>query len=298
MILHRIIAYLFFFLLISTNSNVFAEIRNFQTTKLKSTAGAGVGAILFEESSFLNPAPLAFYNTSSIYLQKGDANQTQLNNSGNEEKNSLGSKAIIFTDAGGALKGSFSYVKQSYDLDSREQFTGSFAANLGEKSALGASLLVKKDTLYSNGQFINDNYEQAIIGVTHIVDENLNFGLSLYDPFRAKEGETKAIFGMQYLYGACLSFLLDIGADYKEDLEENYIYKAASQIKFLNDFYLRFGIFRDKGKKERGNGIGLSWVSPRLTAEVAQSIIKKEESLDLTNSSEISEFTFSFAFLF
>ena len=45
---------------------------NFETTRLKSTAGAGVASLLIDESTILNPAPMAFFNLASFYIQRSD----------------------------------------------------------------------------------------------------------------------------------------------------------------------------------------------------------------------------------
>jgi len=72
---------LIIFLLISLNLSANTNFSTVQTTRLKSTGGAGVGSILMEEATFLNPAPIAFYNLSSVYLQKTGTDNSNLDNS-------------------------------------------------------------------------------------------------------------------------------------------------------------------------------------------------------------------------
>ena len=48
----------------------FSAQTSFQTTRLKSTGGAGVASILMDEATFLNPAPLAFFNLTAVLLQR------------------------------------------------------------------------------------------------------------------------------------------------------------------------------------------------------------------------------------
>lgn len=278
-------------------SDAQAEIRDFQTTRMKSTGGTGVGALLFESSAFVNPASLAFYNTSSIYYQK--VNSTRMTErdeaiSQNESKTT----AAILTDAGASFKGSFSYIKQEQKQEQREQFNFSFASVLNEKSSLGAALHMKKDADWTSGTKKTDDYKQAIFGVTHILNENINFGISIIDPFRVIEEDSKIIFGMQYVYKDFVSFMADMGSDYKNDLEENYLLRGAIQLKFLDDFFLRFGTFNDKTKQERGNGIGVSWVTPKLSADIAQNSVKKTGNLEDLKSDKLEEFTFSLSLRF
>ncbi len=44
----------------------FTRVHDFETTRLKSTSGAGVGSILLEEAAVLNPASLSFFSISYL----------------------------------------------------------------------------------------------------------------------------------------------------------------------------------------------------------------------------------------
>ncbi len=50
-----------------------AKIRDFETTRLQSTSGAGVATILVNEASVLNPATIVFVPVSSFYYQNGNS---------------------------------------------------------------------------------------------------------------------------------------------------------------------------------------------------------------------------------
>ena len=43
-----------------------------QTTRIQSSAGVGVGAVLLDEATLLNPAPMAFYQIGAIYYQQAE----------------------------------------------------------------------------------------------------------------------------------------------------------------------------------------------------------------------------------
>ena len=46
-----------------------AQIREFQTTRLNSTAGAGVASVLSTEAALLNPASSTFFSGSSLFYE-------------------------------------------------------------------------------------------------------------------------------------------------------------------------------------------------------------------------------------
>ncbi len=58
-----------FFLLatVTIHNFAFARIHEYQTTRTKSVGGGGTGSVLLEESAFLNPASISFFQTSSIF---------------------------------------------------------------------------------------------------------------------------------------------------------------------------------------------------------------------------------------
>ena len=57
-------------LLFYTQASI-ANIKNLhQTTRMQSSAGVGVGAVLLDEATLLNPAPMAFYQIGAIYYQQ------------------------------------------------------------------------------------------------------------------------------------------------------------------------------------------------------------------------------------
>jgi hypothetical protein len=69
--------YLIFLLsLIIFSSSVMAKVgwREFKSPRLYSTAGAGVGSILFQDSIYANPASVAFFNKSGFGYQNTDYN--------------------------------------------------------------------------------------------------------------------------------------------------------------------------------------------------------------------------------
>ncbi|MDH5580310.1 MAG: hypothetical protein OEY33_00245 [Bdellovibrionales bacterium] len=278
------------FLLLPLSS--FSEIREFQTTWSKSTAGAGVGSILMDEANSVNPAPLGFFQMGSVYLQKADASFTD--GEGQELNKGGDTTAVIISDAKGALKGSISYYKYSERFDERKQYSVSIASPVLEKSAFGVTYKLTKDRLSENGSIYSETKTyQTLFGVMHAVSNNFTIGLVAKDPIKKKENDTKGILGFQYVYEDFISIMFDAGTNYYKPLEEEFLYRGAFQVKVFSDFFLRAGIFNDKGIKEKGTGIGIGWVGPRLVFNVA---LKNTEEMD--TSEKIKETALSLSYKF
>lgn len=262
-----------------------AKIHEFETTHLKSTAGTGVGSILTEESAFLNPAPLAFFTTSTFYFQKDTAKLTE-NNVAQPKPKSLG---FVLADGNPSLSGSLSYVDQEEENIKRKRWGLSMSGPIADKSAMGVSVRQSKDENTTDKSV--QKYYQTVIGVTHSIDEKFSMGIVAYDPFQSKAHETKGLIGFQYILLTYITASLDFGGDYTSDeISKTLIYKGALQVKVLDDFYLRFGGFKDKLRAEKGNGFGLSWIQPRLSFEFAMKNISKDKDLSINqNETKLKE---------
>lgn len=238
--------------------------------------GTGVGGVLAEESAFLNPAPLAFFNTATFYVQKDSAKLKNDNITAPKPK-ALG---FVMADGNPSLSGSLSYVTQEEDIYKRKRWGLSFSGPVSEKSAFGVSYRQTTDENTQAGT--TKKYYQTVFGVTHSIDEKLTLGIVAYDPFKSQGHETKALIGMQYVLMTYISAAFDFGGDYtSEEISKTLLYKGALQVKVLDDFYLRFGGFNDKSRAESGNGYGLAWVQPRLSFEVSLKNTKRSKDVSL-----------------
>lgn len=286
-----------FFVLITTiQFNVQAKLLDYETTRMKSTGGAGVASILIDESTVLNPAPIAFFNISSIYVEKSSTDNTDLNDNKLEGSSNL---AVIASDSSKALKGSISYVKAKRNGENYKQLATSFASTIGPKSSLGFTFqkMERKDIYLGATESID--YSQFNIGVFHAVNPAFSLGLVVEDPFEKSPNNTKAVIGAQYQIGDYISLIADVGADYKEELSERSLWRAAIQFKVLSSFYLRAGMFDDRIELKSGSGIGLSWIQPKLALNFAIRNLSVEESVELKQIDEdIKETSFSISYRF
>lgn len=278
-----------------TSFNSYAKIHEFETTELRSMAGTGVAGILAEEAAFLNPASLAFFNTVSAFVQR-DVNQ--IKNSRGDIIQKPKSTAIVLTDGNPNLSGSISYVNQEEGAFKRTRWGFSGSSPLSKQSAFGVSFRKTKDENILNRSEIN--YYQTVFGVTHALDEKTSLGLVAYDAFNSKGDATKAFVGFQHILLDYVTIAADMGGDYKSDeISKTILYRGALQIRALDDFYVRFGAFNDKSREEKGTGMGLAWIQPRLAFGFALKNFKQASNVLIgRNETKTREMSFSVSMRF
>lgn len=271
---------------------------SFETTRLKSTGGAGVASPLVNEAAILNPAPMAFFKVSSIYLQKGTGDVTQTAEGDEFAGEQPDDFAAIISDTKGNVGASLGYIKTSSGHSKRNQFVAAIAKPAGKQSSLGFSTKFTKDELSDNGLDVTKrSYKQFNFGIAHALSPSFTLGVVAIDPMGEIEEERRSILGGQYVYRDMVSVMLDAGADQNNNLSDTLLYRAALQIKVYNDFFLRVGIFDDKGLGERGNGVGLGWVGPKLVFEAALKNTTIDEDMELAREGqEIKETSFALSY--
>lgn len=277
--------FLLFLLLLSPHCVIVARVHDYETTRLKSTAGAGVGSLLLNESAILNPAPIAFFSNSSIYFQQEsfDYNWQEPGQNGHRPIPKLYStqseaRGVIVADTKSNLRGAVSYQKQQEGPYKRRRISMNLASVVNKKSSLGLLYRNSKDEIHYDlmPNSLPDRYHQLVLGTTHVIDEKLTIGAIIVDPFQAKPQDTRAIIGGQYIFKDILAFMVDVGADYSKDLAKSRLFRGALQLNFFKGLFLRVGLFEDRALDEKGNGFGIAWVGPKLVLETA---IKKTQDL-------------------
>ena len=292
--------------------------RSFETTRLKATGGAGVASILMDEASLLNPASVAFFQVSSLYLQKSGGEfktesgvpQSQVGTAALGDK--LDSLAMIASDGNQRLSGSLSFVQQKEGNARRRQWGFASASSIGSKTSLGFSTILQNDEL--PGSQKNKQW-RFHIGILHALNESFSLGLVALEPWKkmAYLQEANLFLGAQYVYQNSISLILDVGSNFYQNLNDYLVTRGAVQLKILRDLFLRVGAFDDRGKQERGNGIGIGWAGPKLVFELAikNTKIKRsaptahivalqadEAHLGATSSPTLHESSFSMAYHF
>lgn len=275
------------------------RILDFETTRLKSTGGTGVGALMLDEATVLNPASLAFFGLGSLYFQKTSVDVNNRNGSPAFHQES-GHSAVILSDTKGTIKGAAGYIKMQQEFKKRERFVFSSAMASGKKTAMGLTFRSSKDKSGMDETSVqNHDYNQVVFGVTQILSENFSLGMVLIDPFKEYPNDTRAVIGIQYDFDDFVFFLMDLGADYNRPLSETILYRAALNIRMLENVFLRFGLYEDKGFYERGNGLGVSWVQPRLSFDFSfKNTVLLFNSILLQQERQIKETSFSLSYRF
>lgn len=258
---------LLFSLIFFSNQYSFAQVRDFETTRLQSSSGAGVASILVNETAILNPAPIVFIPISSFYYQKGSSELDSKSEKRTKKFSGGNNQMYLISDSTSQLKGTFSYQDQAENRYSRKRYTSSLASNLGKKTAFG---ILYRYTIDNDKYLDEENtFHQAVFGFTHIHSERLSIGGIIVDPFLSHKKDAKAVLGFQYNLTENFLLILDGGANFNEKPNKNTLYKGALQVNFFKDLYLRVGQYRDKTTNFKGSSWGISWIGPRLSLEYA-----------------------------
>lgn len=264
------------------------------TTRLKATAGAGVGSLLMDEATVLNPAAISFFQVSSIYIQKSGTEITPDDNSplsAASEENLL----FIASDSKGDVDGSISYSKQDDRYGKVTRLAASASSAIGKKSALGFSYSTTKRTAGP----LPAKLDQISAGVTHAISPEFTFGIIVPDVMGDDPLARRAIAGAQYVYKDFIALMFDAGAGWETDAQESSVVRAAIQLKVFQDFYMRFGAQEDKGLKKKGTGAGVGWVQPKLVIEASVASTQYSELASIGQvDEEAKETSFSLSYRF
>jgi hypothetical protein len=239
------------------------------TSRLYSLAGSGVGSLLINESPILNPAPMAFAKTSTAYYQRTRSNLTERSTERQSDTNDYRNPSgdlFVLTDAHNSLKGGLSYSSFHDRYESKKTLSASFAQPFGENSSFG--LIYRYNRLYPQN-FDQYNYHQTVLGVTHVISESFSLGGIIVDPFKARSEESRVIAGLQYRLSDMFFIIADYGGNYTKTISDTAQMRGGIQLMLLNDFFFRFGLFRDKALNTKGDGIGIGWEGPRMTIDIS-----------------------------
>ncbi|MFP5385049.1 MAG: hypothetical protein ACLGHN_03165 [Bacteriovoracia bacterium] len=281
--------------------NSWAQIREFQTTRLVSTAGAGVASILSTEAAVLNPAASAFFSGNSASYQRYNTrlqNKDAARSTDGFPDDNL-SQGYFLADHSGPVKGGTAYILQDENNYERERVVLHGAAPMGKATSLGVSYSYIRDNLPRGFPKRKKIHHQTSIGFTHIVDEKTILGLVVLDPTRTTPGEERAIGGFQYSLSDRFMLIGDVGTQYTKNVSKEYLWRAAIQLNIFSDFFLKVGRFYDNITDFKGTGWGVSWIGPRFGVEFAQkyseqfesgSYVYEEEKLVDTSFSAIIKF--------
>ena len=280
-----------------------AQIRDFQTTRLISTGGAGVASILSTEAAILNPASSAFFDGSSFSYQSYKTTLKKENDLRDtlpdEFPGNNNSQGAFVADNSGPVKGGLAYINQNENDYKRQRMIAHAAAPIGKSSAMGFSYNYIQDRFPSGSSPRHKVEHEMIVGFTHIVDESMVLGLVVKDPTRTNPGDERATAGLQFTLAERITIIGDYGVQYTKSASEKYVWNAGLQLNIFSDFFLRAGQFYDNVNFFKGTGWGASWIGPRFGIEFAQkfsdqigegSYLYKDERLVDTALSAIIKF--------
>lgn len=261
-------------LMLLMGQSSWAQIREFQTTRLNSTAGAGVATVLTSEAAILNPAASAFFNGSSFSYQSYSTSlrhESELRDSNNDDFASRNkSQGFFMSDHDGPIKGGIAYLMQNENDFERKQLITHGAAALGTQTAMGFAYRYITDVKPKGYSRRHEVSHQMSIGMTQVLDNNSLMGLTIVDPTRTTPNEERALIGFQYTITERFTLNADAGTQYTKDVRDKYLWRAAVQLQLFDDFFFRVGKFHDNIRQFKGTGWGISWIGPKLGLEFSQ----------------------------
>jgi hypothetical protein len=290
-------------LMLLMGQSSWAQIRDFQTTRLNSTAGAGVASVLSTEAALLNPASSTFFSGSvfsyhsystSLHHESEERLAKDDNFPGNNK-----SQGFFMSDNSGPLKGGLAYITQNENNYERTQLVAHGAGATGERTSMGFSYRYIEDTLPLNAEKRHQIHHQMSAGITHVVDESMIIGIVVIDPTRTTPEEERLFAGLHYAFASRFTLIADVGTQYTKNVMDKHIWRAAVQLQLFDDFFFRIGRFHDNIRGNKGTGWGVGWIGPRLGVEFAQkftdqfrrdSYIYRDESLVDTSISAVIKF--------
>lgn len=280
-----------------------AHIRDFQTTRLNSSAGAGVASILSTEAAILNPATSTYFDGNSASYQSYTTSLQHKNTLRDAADDSFAkqnrSQGIFVSDSSSGIKGGVAYLTQKENHFERQRAIIHGSTALGANTSAGLSYSYIQDTLPKNSSDRHQTQHAVNLGLLHVLDEQTTIGLVATDLTRTLPGQEQAVAGIQYQMATRIVLIGDLGAQYTRSLSDNYLWRAALQLNIFDDFFVRAGKFHENGTQMKGTGWGASWVGPRFGVEFAQKIsefygrksyIYKDEKLVDTSISAIIKF--------
>jgi hypothetical protein len=150
-------------LMLLMGQSSWAQIREFQTTRLNSTAGAGVASVLSTEAAILNPASSVFFSGSSLSYQRYSTSLRQES----DERDVAGASISDST----AMGFTYRYLEDSRPKQFRHRHEVSHQLSLGmthildEKTIFGLILVDPTRT--------TKNEERAIAGIQYSFADKL-----------------------------------------------------------------------------------------------------------------------------
>ncbi len=256
----------------------FGFVRDYQTTRMISTSGAGTASILMVDALALNPATSAFFTDSLIYLQQNSGEVDPINSGRpasspyNTEPSGL---MFAITDGTTKTKGGGSYQKYEDNDTERTRYSFNMATQLSRSTSLGGTYHFTKDKNSVLGQ--EDDFHRIDLGLLTFLNGDFSYGFSLKDLGGSEDRKSTFTSGVQYVASKNVVLIGDIGFDYTRSFSGSFFYRVSAQVEFLSDLSFRVGLFDDKNTNLKGGSYGILWNGPKLSLEGA---IKKSRMRD------------------
>jgi len=241
----------------------FASIRDYSTTRMISTSGAGVGSMNTIDATTLNPAMSAFYSGSLFYAQT-------TRSSFESDDPTLKDQApkgimLAMSDSAKISPGGLMFQKYKEQDTERMRFGFNMGKRFAKYSAFGLGYQYTIDETPGRAK---DKYHQANLGFAHVFSRNISTGLTVNNLNNNEQSDSRGTLGTQFAFSRSIVILADGGFDYRSSFEKTKFYKLGAQLRFFKDFVLRGGLHDDAITNTKGKSAGIGWIAPKMTLEV------------------------------
>ncbi len=283
-------------LFIGQSTLAFGYIRDYQTTRMISTSGAGTASIHMVDALALNPATSAFFKESLIYLQQNKGSLDFKNSSrpsSSPYNTDPGGTMIAITDGTTRSKGGGSYQSYNDNDTERTRYSFNMAAQISSSTSLGGTYHYTQDEDSITGA--EDDFHRLDLGLLTFIDKDFSYGFSIKDISGSEDRKSTLAAGIQYVISQNVVAIGDIGFNYTRSFSGSFFYKIAAQVEFLKDLSVRVGLFDDKNLNLKGGSYGIMWNGPKLSVEgaIKKSRMRDELSDYLYKDEKISETSIS-----
>ena len=261
-------------LILTSNAFAYLGIQDFETTRMKSLAGAGIGSFLLNEAPLLNPASIGFMRKSSIYYQKDQDKLEDRSDQRNSDFKKANNELFIITDTSSGLPGGVSYQYQNTAAGKRTRYSLAGTRPITKKTTIGFILNHTEEESY----LVDKSYTHLNFGLIHVINDNLSFGLILKDPTQVVAEYFEYGTGIHYKLNDFFSVIADIGSGDVENYSNHSYNKVAIQMHTMKRWYLRYGQFYNQMTNLKGYGAGISWVGPKFSIDYAQKLSEQISS--------------------
>ncbi len=264
---------LFLLLILNLNQHGHARIRDYQTTQMIATAGAGIGSIDTINALYANPASSGYKPQTLFYGQTNNASMSDSSSqraSNDHLFNAPAGQSFALIDGNrSSLRGGLGYTQYREGHISRRRYTFSSSALSTGNFSMGFNYYYTSDSSTHPGYEYRRSFHQVNYGLTYLISPSFTFGLVYQDVFKAQSHLQRMLMGTELILNPTVSLLFDWGVNPHRSQSTSRFMAAAIKLNFHGNFSIKAGLQQDRLWNSQSLAWGLSWRIAQLTLDFA-----------------------------